>query len=73
MPRGDLPPPHSLTAGSVPLVPRLFCGFDVYSGIMGDIPAARFRERLMRESHEAPEAGEYKDHSLIWISAPPYT
>ena len=27
--------------------------FDVYSGIMGDIPAARYRERVMGESHEA--------------------
>ena len=36
------------TAGSVPLVPGLFCGFDIYSGIMEDIPAARYRERVAR-------------------------
>ena len=29
--------------------------FDVYSGIMGDIPATRYRERVMGESHEATE------------------
>ena len=30
----------------------LFCGFDKYSGTMGDIPAARYRERVMGESNE---------------------
>ena len=45
------------------LVPGLFCGFDVYSGIMGGIPAARYREQVMSESHEATEAGDSKDPS----------
>ena len=37
--------------------------FDVYPGIMGDILAARYRERVMGESHEASErlTGEFKD------------
>ena len=31
---------------------------------MGGIPAARYHERVMDESHEATKAGEFKDHSL---------
>ena len=60
MPRREQPPPHSFPAGSVRLVPGLFCGFDVNTGI----PAARYREQVMGESHEATEADESKDPSL---------
>ena len=87
MPRRKLLPPQSFTAqqGLCPLCldypVDLIGGFDVYSGIMRDIPAARYRERVMTESHEATEAGKSKDPSLDfrlsvhlaegWVSSPP--
>ena len=46
--------------------------FDVYSGIMGDIPAARYRERVMGEFHEATERLA-NPRTLIFVSSGPLT
>ena len=43
------------------MFPGLFKGLGVCSWIVGDIPAARYRERVIGESHEATEAGDSKD------------
>ena len=56
------PPPHSFDAGSMSLVPGLLKGLGVCSCIVGDMPAARYRERVIGESQEAIEAGDSKDH-----------
>ena len=75
MPGREIPPPHYFTAGSVPLVIGLFCGSGVYSGIMGDIPAARYREQVIGESHGATQPGDPKDplHLLPSVSGCPTT
>ena len=61
MPTKEPPSPHSFDAGSMSLVPGLFEGLGVCSWIVGDIPAARYRERVIGESQEAAEAGDSKD------------
>ena len=74
MPRRELPPPQFFTAGSVPCVPLDYSIdlFDVYSGIMGDIPAARYRERVMGESHEVTERLA-NPKTLLFVSSGPLT
>ena len=44
--------PCSRTINRLIVYSGLFCGFDKYSGTMGDIPAARYRERITGESNE---------------------
>ena len=59
MPTKEPPPPHFFDAGSMSLAPELFKG--VCSWIVGDIPAARYREWVIGESQEATEAGDSND------------
>ena len=70
MPRRELPPPHSVTQqGLCPVFLDYSVDlFDVYSGIMGDITAARYREGVMGESHEATERLA-NPKTLIFISS----
>ena len=46
--------------------------FDVFSGIVGDIPATRHRERAMGESHEATERLA-NPKTLLFVSSGPLT
>ena len=53
----ELPQPHSFQAARLcPVILDYSVDlFDVYSGIMGDIPTTRYRERVIGESHESTE------------------
>ena len=61
------PPPHSFDVGSLSLVPGLSKGLDVRIWVVGEMPAVRYRERVMGESQEATDGGESK----VPLNTPP--